>query len=188
MLQSYLSQVPDHRRREGRRYELAPIVLFSIFAILCGATSYRRIQRFITAHLSRFNQLLSLSWKRAPAHTSIRSILKSIEAEALEKVFREYSAELVSGKQSSLCIGIDGKTLRRSFDHFEDQKAVPMLSAFLSEEQILVGHIQVSDKSNEIPAVQQLIKELNLEQCVFTLDAMHCQKKRLKPQRQAIMK
>lgn len=51
-----------------------------------------------------------------------------------------------------------------------------MLSAFATQEQLVLGHLTVSEKSNEIPAVQQLIEELGLSGCVFTLDAMHCQK------------
>lgn len=47
MLKSFLSDIKDHRRKEGKRYKLGDILLFSIFAILGGATSYRKIQKVI---------------------------------------------------------------------------------------------------------------------------------------------
>ena len=72
---------------------------------------------------------------------------------------------------------IDGKPLRGSVDHFEDRKAVHLLSAFCFDKQLILGHLETDEKSNEIPAVPCLIEELKLNNCVFTLDAMHCQKK-----------
>jgi len=178
MLLDYLSQIYDHRRKQGQLYKLPEVLLFSIFAVLCGATSYRKIQRFINAHRKRFNEVFGLKWRRSPSHTSIRYILQGLEKESIEQVFREYTRAL--SDQESLTrflVSVDGKQLRGSFDHFEDRKAAHLLTAFCQQEQLILGHLETDDKSNEIPAVQTLIEELELKNCVFTLDAMHCQKK-----------
>ncbi len=176
----HISNIIDHRRAKGRRYQLKYVLLFSILAILSGATSYRKIQRFMNAHCERLNKLFGSEWKRAPAHTSVRSILQGIEQEELEKVFRSHSKgllEMESTSDNAKPIAIDGKTLRGSFDRFQDQKAAQILSAFCHNEQLILGHLPVSTKTNEIPVAQQLIQELGLERCVYTLDALHCQKK-----------
>ncbi len=73
-------------------------------------------------------------------------------------------------------MAVDGKTLRRSFDAFNDRKATHVLSAFATEGQLILGHVAIAEKSNEIPAAQELISALGLSGCLFTLDAMHCQK------------
>ncbi|OYX90559.1 MAG: hypothetical protein B7Y84_00405 [Azorhizobium sp. 32-67-21] len=73
-------------------------------------------------------------------------------------------------------MAIDGKTLRGSFDAFNDRKAAHVLSAFASDDQIILGHLAIDDKSNEIPAAQDLIATLGLTGRLFTLDAMHAQK------------
>ena len=73
-------------------------------------------------------------------------------------------------------VALDGKALRGSFDHFEDRKAAQVLSAFTVDGALILGHLEIEEKSNEIPAVQQLIKELTLTGCLITVDAMHCQK------------
>ena len=179
MLHSYLSSVADHRRAQGRRYELDYVLLFSVLAIVCGATSYRKIRSFIKVHLALFRDLYGVKWKRAPAHTSIRSILLGVNAEELESAFRAHSGALLEELEpaQNKWISLDGKTLRGSFDHFLDQKAVHMLSAFLQEHQLILGHLEIAEKSNEIPAVQRLIEELGLEGYTYTVDAMHCQKK-----------
>ncbi len=178
MLINAFSKIYEPRRRQGQLYKLSDVLLFSILAILCGANSYRKIQRFIHAHRERLNEVFGLRWKRAPAHTSIRYIIQGLETNELEEAFRQYSQNLTEKQHSKqLCIALDGKQLRGSFDHLEDCKATHLISAFCQEEALILGHLEVDEKSNEIPAVQSLIKDLGLTQCLFTIDAMHCQKK-----------
>jgi hypothetical protein len=182
MLLEYLSSVPDPRRAQGQRYPLNYILLFSILAMLCGATSYRKIQRFMNAHRERLNEWFDPQWKRAPAHTSIRSILQALDPVQLERVFREHSQQLLVPRDKSdepLAIALDGKVLRGSFDRFEDPKAAQILSAFCQSERLILGHLPVATKTNEIPVAQQLIKEPSLQDGLYTLDALHCQKKPL---------
>lgn len=64
MLKSFLSEIKDNRRREGRRYKLGDILLFSIFAIPGGAVSYRKIHTFIKGHYEVLNEKFGLKWKR----------------------------------------------------------------------------------------------------------------------------
>jgi hypothetical protein len=73
-------------------------------------------------------------------------------------------------------IAVDGKALRLSFDNFWDRKAAHILSAFASDPALVLAHLDCDEKSNEIPAVQALLRQLGLEQALPTGDAMHCQK------------
>jgi len=70
--------------------------------------------------------------------------------------------------------------LRGSFDHFKGQKAVQVLSAFLTDSRIILAHEEIAEKTNEIPTAQELIVKLGLSGCVFTFDAINCQEKTLK--------
>ena len=109
-----------------------------------------------------------------------------LDPEAIEQVFRKHAALLQpenfgedasdGGKAKMKTIAIDGKVLRHSFDNFNDRKAAQILSAFLTGSSLILAHVEIDDKSNEIPAAQKLISELNLTGCIVTLDAMHCQK------------
>ena len=100
-LRNPLAGISDHRRAQGRMYDLSSLLLFSILAVLSGATSYRKIERFIVSYLDRLNALCALSWKRAPAHKSIRYALQGLDPEAEEKVFRDHAAAL-NGESVSL--------------------------------------------------------------------------------------
>jgi hypothetical protein len=179
-LLSLFCQIVDPRRGQGKMYPLAPILLFTVLAMLAGARSYRQVHAFIQAHLDRLNSAFGLSLRRAPAYTSVRFILHGLDAEQLELVFRQHAADLVScpAEDASFpaAVAIDGKTLRGSFDAFHDRKAAHVLSAFAADGQIILGHLAVSQKSNEIPAAQDMIAALGLTGRLFTLDALHCQK------------
>jgi hypothetical protein len=181
ILENYLKAVPDPRRKQAQKYDIGSLLLFSIMAILTGATSYRKIESFIKIHRKRLNKLCNIQWKRAPAHTSIRYALKGLEVENMEIIFRAH-AQLLQTQSSSnnSSISMDGKVLRGSFDHFNDRKAVQMLSAFATDSQLVLGHIWMTDedgdKEHEIQAAQRLIQEIGLSEQLFTLDALHTQK------------
>ena len=179
-LLSLFSQVSDPRRGQGKIYPLAPILLFTVLAMLAGARSYRQVHGFIQTHLDRLNSGFGVSLPRAPAYSSVRFILHGLDADEIERVFREHASGLaeapVEGAGMPSAVAIDGKTLRGSFDAFHDRKAAHMLSAFAIDGQIILGHVAIAEKSNEIPAAQAMIKALGLTGRLFTLDAMHCQK------------
>lgn len=176
-----LATIPDPRRAEGKLYPLPHVLLFSIFAIVSGANSYRGVQTYFKAHRQALNKAFKLKWKRAPAHTAIRYILQGLDATAVEKAFREHSANLndPNGALDAVCVRViafDGKTLKGSFDNFNDAKAKQVLSAFAVDTALVLAHIEIDEKSNEIPAVQKLLAELDVAGRIVTCDAMHAQK------------
>ncbi len=179
MLQSFLFKVKDHRRKQGRRYELGHILFFSVLAILSGADSYRKVQKFIVVHYETLDEIFELNWKRMPAHTTIGDIIQGTSGKELEESFRDYSQTLAESDAEKEFIGCDGKVLRGSFDHFKDQKAVQILSVFLSDSHLILAHEEIASKTNEIPTAQQLMEKLGLSGYIFTFDALHCQEKTL---------
>jgi uncharacterized protein (DUF1684 family) len=180
MLLTLFSELPDPRRDQGKMYPLAPILLFTVLGMLAGARSYRQVHAFIRTHLDRLNSAFGLSLRRAPAYSSVRFILHGLDAAEIERAFRAHAAGLADapaeGTSVPAAVAIDGKTLRGSFDAFHDRKAAHLLSAFAADGQIILGHLAIAEKSNEIPAAQEMIATLGLTGRLFTLDAMHCQK------------
>ena len=159
------------------------VLLFSILAVVSGANSYQTIHTFIETHWRKLKKAFRLTWKRAPSRADIWYILSRLDAAAVEKVFREHADALdqSSGGSATRAIGIDGKTLRRSFDALHDVKARQILNAFAVDSLLVLAHIEIDEKTNEIPAAQKLFAELALTDRIVTLDAMHCQKKPSKP-------
>ncbi len=176
-----LCEIPDSRRAQGKKWQLGPVMLATILAVLSGATSYRKVHGFIATHRKRLNKAFGFGWKAAPAYSAVRTILHGLDGAEVEGIFRQHAAQLSkAGAQEEVdalpVVAIDGKTLRHSFDAFHDRKAAHVLSAFAVDEALILGHLQVKEKSNEIPAAQALIAALNPEGRLYTLDAMQCQK------------
>lgn len=173
-----LKDVPDPRRGQGKRYPLEFLLLFTVLALLSGARSYRGVITFLKARHALLNEYFGTNLKRAPAVNTLRNVLQALSAETLEAAFRTHGADLLGmvGTAVRPVIALDGKTLRGSFDYLADKKAAQVLMAFASEAALLLAHIQIDDKSNEIPAAQKMISELGLKGVIVTADAMHCQK------------
>jgi hypothetical protein len=172
-----MSEVPDPRRAAGKRYPLAPLLLFTVLALLSGATSYRHIICFLEQRRLVLNALFSCTLKRAPSLNTLRTVLQTLDRDALEDAFRQHARGLLPPAAGPMpVVALDGKTLKGSFDHLNDRKAAQALSAFASDAAILLAHSEIDIKSNEIPAAQQMIAELGLTGVLFTADAVHCQK------------
>jgi hypothetical protein len=174
-----LTDVPDPRRGQGQLYKLPYVLLFSILAVVTGCNSYRGIVTFIDVHRHRLNAAFGLKWRRAPAHTAIRYILQGLDPAAVEAVFRRHAALLQAGcgTPGQGSIALDGKMLRGSFDNFHDRAAAQVLSAFATDTALVLAHVEIAEKSNEIPAAQGLLAELGVAPgAIVTLDALHCQK------------
>jgi hypothetical protein len=177
---SLLATIPDPRRAEGKLYQLPHVLLFSILAIVSGADSYRGIRTFIKVHRRKLNKAFRISWKGPPAHTAIRYILQGLSAADVEQAFRDHAADLNcfdAAGPGVRAIAVDGKALKGSFDSFNDAKARQVLSAFAVDTALVLAHIEIDEKSNEIPAVRKLLEELDVADHIVTCDAMHCQKK-----------
>lgn len=189
-----LSQIPDPRRAQGQRYPLPHLLLFLVLAIMSGATSYRAMRTFIRERNATLAALYGVGLRAVPALNTVRDLLHRLDADALEAVFRHHAEGLVTAAasddasddaapapRSRPVIALDGKALRQSFDRVNDRKAAHVLSAFASDSALILAHMEVDDKSNEIPAVEAMIRSLGLSGVIFTVDAMHCQKKHSRP-------
>jgi hypothetical protein len=173
-----LNDVPDPRRAQGKRYPLPYLLLFTVLALLSGARSYRGVITFLDQRREFLNEHFGVALKRAPAVNTLRTVLQTLETDALEAAFRRHAAGLLAQAEAGdrPVVALDGKTLRGSFDHLNDRKAAQTLTAFACESALLLAHSEIDDKSNEIPAAQRMIGELGLTGVVLTADALHCQK------------
>ena len=142
-----LEGIHDPRRPQGQRYSLSHRLLFSVLAVLAGATSYQKIITFIAVQRDRLNAAFGACLRRAPAVNTLRRLFLALERDDLEAAFRRHADALngtvqVTGKRT---IALDGKTLRGSFDHLNDRAAAHVLSAFASDAALILAHQEGRD-------------------------------------------
>jgi predicted transposase YbfD/YdcC len=173
-----LAAIRDPRRPQGQRYSMSHLLLFSVLAVLAGATSYQRIIAFIAVQRDRLNAAFGACFRRAPAVNTLRNLFLALGRDDLEIAFRHHARALNGTIRTNgmRTVALDGKTLRGSFDHLNDRKAAHLLSAFAGDAALVLAHQEVAGAPGEIPAVPMLITELGLTGVLFTADALHCQK------------
>lgn len=169
-----LSQIPDHRKGQGKLHKLENILFLSVIAQLMGATNYKEIWIWITKHIQdeRIKKLLGVEFIKTASRSAVAEILAECDYKELEKVFRIWINELVdtSGMQQ---LAVDGKVMNGSSVNLKQSTQV--LNAVLAESEIILAHKKIVEKSNEIPALRELIDELD-DSFVYSFDAMNCKK------------
>ena len=127
-----LAEIEDPRRAEGKLYRLPHVVLFAILAIVAGANSYRTIHSFIDVHIARLREAFGVTWRKAPAYTTIRGILRQLDPASVEAAFRRHAAVLndATNGEGQRHVAIDGNTPRRRFDNFPPRRAHTQLLRF----------------------------------------------------------
>ena len=173
-LLSALSEVPDPRRPQGRRYPLAHPLPFSVLAVLAGATSHRGILTFVGVHRERLTATFGTRLPRAPAVSTLRNLFLAPDPADLEAAFRRHARGLheAAPRPGRPVVALDGKTLRRGFGHLHDRAAAHVLSAFAGEAALILAHREGPSVPDEVPAVPALVAELGLTGALLTADAL----------------
>src|SRR6185437_4775130 len=153
-----LSCVTDCRREQAKRYRLANILMFCILGFLCGAKSYKALCSFIAERFALLQAAFPSTMKRAPAPSTLWRIIGLVDGGTLEAVFRRHAAmhHAALGGGPGEVVAYDGKSLTGSYDTASDTKISQLLRAFAVGTKIILGHVAIMVKSNEIPAMQAL--------------------------------
>lgn len=177
----YLKQIPDEREPSGKRHPLWLILLIIILGIMSGYWGYRGLGRFVERHRRQLIETLKIPQARVPSYSTLRRVMMQVDYQALTQVFNEWASKYTHNS-SGQWIAIDGKSLKNTVNdcYGKQQNFVMMVSAFTHERGEILGiEVMENKKQSEIAAVQDLIQVLDLSGVVFTMDALHCQKKPL---------
>ena len=155
-------------------HDLLDIIVIAICAVICGADGWVGVERFGNAKLAWLKTFLELS-HGIPSHDTFGRVFARLAPEALQHSFLTWM-QAVQEVTEGQVIAIDGKRLRRSFDTWSGKAAIHMVSAWASENHVVLGQRKVDSKSNEITAIPALLELLEISGCIVTIDAMGCQK------------
>jgi predicted transposase YbfD/YdcC len=164
----------DPRMNKKIKHNLMDMITIMICAVISGANGWVEIEEYGKAKYDWFKTILKLP-NGIPSHDTFGRLFALLATEELERCFQRWVqsvAEVVEGG-----IHIDGKQLRRSYDKASNKAAIHLVSAWASSVGLTLGQVKTEAKSNEITAIPELLKMLELKGCIVTLDAMGCQKR-----------
>ena len=157
------------------RHLLSDILLLTILGVLCGADSWVSVEKFGKSKYEWLKDILILP-NGIPSHDTIGDVFSRLDPKQLQSCFLKWVNEIFDFSGGEI-IAIDGKTLRHSYDTASDKPAIHMVSAWACKNNLVLGQVKTKEKSNEITAIPELLKTLNLKGNIVTIDAMGCQKK-----------
>ena len=165
------STLVDPRREHRRYYELSHILFLCSVAVLAGCNNCLEIEWFGKERLEWF-QLMKLFPNGAPSHDTIGRVLRIMIPRPFQMLFSEWVQSII-GPVTGV-VAIDGKTSRSSGDG-DCAKPIHTVSVYSSETGLTLAHVDVGDKTNEIPTIPEVIKHLDITGAFVTIDAMGCQ-------------
>lgn len=173
-LSDHFNEIEDPRIERTKRHKLIDILTIAILAVICGADSWVGMESFGQAKHCWLKGILELP-NGIPSHDTFARVFARLNPEQFQACFLSWVRSLMRLSAGEV-IAIDGKTLRQSYNPADSKAAIHMVSAWATANRLVLGQRKVDAKSNEITAIPQLIKLLEMEGCIVTIDAMGCQK------------
>lgn len=172
----YFEEVEITREYEGYYYSISESITIVILGSICGLKNMSQIHQW--AESERVSEFLKEKFgiNRIPCYYWLLCLMKMIKPESLNSCFMHWVYSFMPEKAERLTIALDGKTVCSTTKMEKYESPLHIVSAQISELGITLAQRSVDGKSNEIPAVQELLKELNIKGSVIVADALNCQK------------
>lgn len=170
----HFENITDPRINRGRNHLLVEMIFLTLCATICDANSWIDVERYGKAKLDWLRKFFPFH-EGIASHDTLGRVFSRLDSVEFYAALQSWASS-IAGSLKNQTVAVDGKTLRGSFDTASAKSPLHSVTAWVSALRICICAVSVGDKSNEIPAVQQLINQLDLEGAVVTADAMHCQK------------
>jgi len=174
------STLEDPRSHINRRHPLPSILVISVLAVLAGAAGPTAIARWAKFKEELLTTILDLP-HGVPGKDVFRRVLMVLKPDAFEACFNAWIARLRDEATAATgvdrpIVSIDGKTARRSHDAKEDLGPLHVVTAWAGDYGLALGQEVCAEKSNEITAIPELLKKIDVRGGIVTIDAMGTQK------------
>jgi predicted transposase YbfD/YdcC len=176
-----LEEVPDPRVAATVDHDLPDILTIALCTMLCGGDSFYDMEEFGEVRRDWLKTFLRLR-NGAPKHDTYNRIFQALDPERFSDCLSRWT-QSVRAVLGGEVVALDGKAMRRALKKGEDPRVI--VSAWATESGLLLGQRKVKDKSNEITAVPELLRALELAGCIVTADALHCQRNTAKEIKEA---
>jgi predicted transposase YbfD/YdcC len=163
----------DPRSGNAALHDFHELLMIALCCVLCGGHGAVDMALFGEAKEPFLRSFLILA-NGLPSHDTFSRLFRNLAPEQFGESFRRFMAQF--SEQLQGVVAIDGKVLRRSFDRASGKSPLHMVSAWGSEQRLVLAQIATDAKSNEITAVPRLLRMLSLKGTIVTADALNCQR------------
>lgn len=174
-----LQTIPDHRKRRGRQYALATLLLIGVLAKLAGQDSSRAMAHWAKLRTHELSEFLALKREKMPHYSTWSRVLgQSVEPAEVELIIGQFfmtTPQTAEPKRGSIHLALDGKTLRGTIP-LGETRGVHLLAIYQPTQGVVLAQMRVEQKSNEITHAPILLRQLDLRGVVVTGDAMFDQR------------
>lgn len=174
----HFAQMSDPRVDRTKRHKLIDIITIALCAVICGADSWVAIELYGCTKYEWLKTFLELA-NGIPSHDTFARVFAQLNPQQFQECFLSWMRSIQKITSGEI-VAIDGKTLCGSFDKASGQSAIEIVSAWATKNRIVLGQVKVDSQSNEITAIPELLKVLELSGCIVTIDAIGCQKEIVK--------
>lgn len=171
---SYFEEIEDPRVERSKQHLLTDIIVIAVLSFICGAEGWTDIEDFGKSNKAWLKQHLELP-HGIPSHDIFARVMMRINPAVFQECFVNLMKSWVEQTQGEL-IALDGKALRRSHRSQEGQGPLHLVSAWATKNRLSLGQVKTKNKSNEITAIKELLKLIDIKGCTVSIDAMGCQK------------
>jgi len=172
-IDEYFGDLTDPRAGNNIQHPLINIITLGICGMISGADNWVDIEVYGHAKRAFFETFLDLK-HGIPSHDTFGRVFRWVDPDEFGHCFVAWTQRMCALTAGEV-VALDGKCLRGSKDSTHGQGGIYMVSAWASDNRMVLGQAKVADKSNEITAIPLLLKLLDIEGCVVTIDAMGCQ-------------
>lgn len=172
-LMTHFRDLKDPRRDQGKRHLLSDMLTLTICAVLSGANTWVEIEEYGEVKHDWLATFLALP-HGIPSHDTLGDVFARLDPQALEAGFQSWVSSIATSLNATQ-IHIDGKVLRGSGNASQGQKPLHLVSAWVSEVNVILGQVKTDDKSNEITAIPELLNNLVVTGALVTIDAIGTQ-------------
>lgn len=172
-LAEHFGALEDPRVKHLTEHQLLDIIMVAICALICGAETWKDIALFGNERLSWLRQFMALE-NGIPSDDTFGRVFARLDAGQFQGCFMSW-VQAVFEVTKGQVIAVDGKSARHSYDKSKGKEAIHLVSAWATENHVVLGQRAVAEKSNEITAIPELLRLLDVSGCIVTIDAMGCQ-------------
>ncbi len=180
LLQDFFEEVETTREYDGYYYSISEAISIVVLGSLCGLKNVSQIHQWADSDRTREFLKEKFGIERIPCYYWLLTLLKMVKPESLNRCLIKWAAKMLPENRAGLTLSVDGKTVRSTEKMKNYTHPLHVVSAQLSELGITFASKSVGGKSNEIPAVQELLKELDIAGCLVVADALNCQRETAK--------